>query len=136
MKNSDVVFDENLEFYTPIGETSKEICIVLSDDLNASEEALTDKYKSQISGFINDYSKWYEKALIVIKAWSEKKYNITSEGNNIQLINIFILFEQGESELYGLEFGIDFDIEHGCGLKITTDDYHIIEIGNADIAFC
>jgi len=136
MKNSDVVFNGNLECYTSIGETSKEVCIVLSDDLNASEEELTDTYKSQIAGFINNYSRWYEQVLIAISEWSEKKYNTISQDNNIQLINIFILFEQGENTLYGLEFGIDYDIEHGCGLKLATDDYQIVAIGNADIAFC
>ncbi|MCF6220144.1 MAG: hypothetical protein L3J65_03440 [Robiginitomaculum sp.] len=136
MKNTDVVFDENLEFYISIDGVSKEVCIVLSDDLNSSEEGLTDIYKAQISSFINDYSRWYEGALIAINEWSQKEHDIASQDNNIQLLNIFILFDQGASELYGLEFGVDCDIEHGCGLKITTDDYQIIEIGNADIAFC
>lgn len=136
MNNSDVIFDGNLEFYASIDETRNEICVVLSDALNASEEQLTDKYKSQIAGFINDYSKWYEKALATINDWSQKEYNTAPKESNIRLLNIFILFEQGENELYGLEFGIDCDSEHGCGLKINNDDFQIIEIGNADIAFC
>ena len=136
MNSNDIVFDENLEFYTSIGEANNEICVVLSDDLKAAEEELTDEYKAQISGFINDYSKWREKAFIAINDRSKKEYSDTSEENNIQLLNIFVLFEQGESELYGLEFGVDCDIEHGCGLKISRDDYKIIGIGNADIAFC
>ena len=53
-------------------------------------------------------------------------------------IKIFILFEQNECELFGLGFRTEFDIEHGCGIKIKVEDgnYNIVEIGTADIAFC
>ena len=136
LNSNDIVFDENLEFYTSIGEANNEICVVLSDDLNATEEDLTDEYKTQISGFINDYAKWHEKVFNAVNDWSENKYCDRPEENNVQLLNIFVLFEQDESELYGLEFGIDCDNEHGCGLKISKDGYEVIEIGTADIAFC
>ena len=52
------------------------------------------------------------------------------------LLHIFVLYEQSDSEVYGLEFRTKFDIEHGCGLKMEGDTFEIIEIGSADIAFC
>ena len=136
LNSNDIVFDENLEFYTSFGEANNDICVVLSDDLKATEEDLTDEYKTQISEFINDYAKWHEKVFNAVNDWSRKKYCDMLEDNHAQLLNIFILFEQGERELYGLEFAIDCDIEHGCGLKISKDGYKIIEIGTADTAFC
>ncbi|MGG6229986.1 hypothetical protein [Tenacibaculum sp. SDUM215027] len=136
MNNNDVIFDEDLEFYTSIEVSNNEICVTLSDALEASEEELTESYKSQIATFINSSSIWYEKAATAIINWAKKELNIEVNQNNIKLMNIFVLYEQNEQELYGLQFRVDFDIEHGCGLKIKGDDFEITEIGDGDVAFC
>ena len=51
---------------------------------------------------------------------------------------IFILFEQDEPTLFGLSFRTEFDVEHGCGIKLKGNDqqFEIVEIGCADVAFC
>ena len=68
-----------------------------------------------------------------IRSYIPKKSNIF-----VHYTKIFILFEQNECELFGLGFRTEFDIEHGCGIKIKVEDgnYNIVEIGTADIAFC
>ncbi|MDH7446819.1 hypothetical protein [Aquimarina sp. 2201CG14-23] len=136
MNSSDVLFDENLELYTSINESSNQICITLSDDLDASEEELTEKYKSKIAKFINDSSKWYEIAILAVINRGKNEYNKEVQKNDIQLMNVFVLYEQDEKELFGLQFRVSFDIEHGCGLKITGDNYEITELGDGDVAFC
>jgi hypothetical protein len=136
MNSKDVIFDENLEFNTLINESNNEICIVLSDDLNSSEEELTEKYKSQIARFINDSLKWYEKVVTDIISWAKDEYKTDAQKSDIELKNVFILYEQDEQELYGLQFRVAFDVEHGCGIKINTKDFEIVEIGDGDVAFC
>ncbi len=53
---------------------------------------------------------------------------------DIMLLDIFVLFEQTSAELYGLEFWVECDVEHGCGLKM-DGNYTILEIGMAEVAF-
>lgn len=137
MSSNDIVFDENLELYTSIKDIKDQVCIILSDALNSSEEELSEKYKSQIASFINSSSDWYEKAIGTVKDWARKKYNVEAvQKSDIELMNIFILYEQNEKELFGLQFRVAFDIEHGCGLKLNTDGYQILEVGESDVAFC
>lgn len=136
MNSNDVIFDDNLEFYTSIAQSSNQICIKLSDNLDASEEELTENYKSQIARFINDSSKWLEIATQAVMNRAKNEYNTEVQKNDIQLMNLFVLYEQDEKELYGLQFRVSFDIEHGCGLKIASDSYEITELGDADVAFC
>lgn len=50
-------------------------------------------------------------------------------------MNMFILYEQDEKELYSLQFRETFDIGRGCGLKLNTNGYQIYEIGESDVAF-
>jgi hypothetical protein len=135
MKSNEIIFDENLEMYIFSKELNTEICISLSDSLSASEEELTEEYKNKIANFINNLSSWYNEAVESIVKRAEQIYAIEAKGKDLQLMNIFVLFEQNEDELYGLEFRTEFDVEHGCGLKIRGIDYKIIEIGTGEIAF-
>lgn len=58
--------------------------------------------------------------------------------SDIELMGIYILFEQNEYELFGLAFRLEFEIEHGCGIKIKINEgkYEIIEIGTGEVAYC
>ena len=136
MKSEDIIFDENLEMYISPPELNDEVCLCLSDSLFASEEELTEEYKSKITDFINNLSKWYKKAVESVIKRAKQIYDIEAKDKDLQLMNIFILFEQNEDELYGLGFNTTFDIEHGCGLKIFGNNFEIVEIGTADVAFC
>ena len=114
MKSNEIIFDENLEMYIFSDELSTEICISLSDSLSASEEELTEEYKNKIANFINNLPNWYNEAVKSVVKRAEQIYAIEAKSKDLQLMNIFILFEQDENELYGLEFRTEFDVEHGC----------------------
>jgi hypothetical protein len=138
MKSNEIVFDENLEMYIHPNNFSKEICLTLSDGLLASEEELTDEFREKIANFINDIQYWYNKSVNAVLKDAKQTYDIDAKQEDVRLINIFVLFEQDENELFGLEFRAEFDIEHGCGLKIKgkKDNYEIAKTGTGDVAFC
>jgi len=137
MKTEDLVFDENFENYFSIEQQSDEICLTLSDSLAAVEEDLSEDYKYKIVDFINKSDKWYNEFKGYIAEWAKGEYNIETQQESYVLINVFVLFEQSESQIFGLEFGVDFDEEHNCGLKVRAieDRFEIFEIGTGDVAF-
>lgn len=137
MKSKDIAFDEYLEMNFLSKELKKEVRLTLSDGLYASEEDLKEEYRMKIANFINNMSSWYNKAVDAIAQRAGDVYKISDiRENDVELISIFILFEQDEDELYGLNFRVKFDEEHGCGLKIKGNDFEIIEVGTGDVAFC
>jgi hypothetical protein len=136
MKPEDVVFDEDFEMQIFIPELNRNIRLVISDDLFASEEELTEEYKSRIAAFINSISRWHPEAVNGVLQWARQIYALEAEEKDVRLLSIFILFEQNEDELFGLEFSVEFDREHGCGLKITGKNFEIVEVGTGDVAFC
>lgn len=136
INSDDIVFDEDLMFYTSIEGLKEEAYLILSDGLYAAGEELSENYKSQIAAFLNKAPDWYPKAIQAIKDWAQKEYNLdTVSENDIELLNVYILYEQKDKELYGLEFSVDFEEEHGCGIKITEEDFKIMEIGEGHVAF-
>jgi hypothetical protein len=138
MKCNEIIFDENLEMYVQPNNFTKEICLTLSDGLSASEEELTDEYKEKIVSFINNIQDWYNKSVNAVLNYAKQTYEIEAKQEDVRLINIFVLFEQDEDGLFGLEFRTEFDVEHGCGLKIKgkKENYEITNIGTGDVAFC
>ena len=138
MRETKIKFDKDLSKEIFIRKINKKIRLILSDDLDASEEKLSDSYCKKIADFIDNFSKWYNKCMDAVKEWGENIYHINIEYDEIKLLKIFILFEQNECEYFGLGFRTEFDIEHGCGIKIKVEDgnYNIVEIGTADITFC
>ena len=138
MKATEIFFNEDLEMYVSLKDLDDEVCITLSDSLSASEEELTEDYKGKIASFVNNMPQWYSRACNSIIAWAKDTYKIDAHVQDIELINIFVLFEQNEDELFGVEFRVEFDVEHGCGIKIKVDNgkYDIIEVGTGDVAFC
>ena len=110
----------------------------LLEKLGYTEEELTEDYKGKIASFVNNMPQWYSRACNSIIAWAKDTYKIDAHIQDIELINIFVLFEQNEDELFGVEFRVEFDVEHGCGIKIKVDNgkYDIIEVGTGDVAFC
>lgn len=138
MKATEIIFNEDLEMYVFLKDLDDEVCITLSDSLSASEKELTEDYKGKIASFVNNMPQWYSRAYNSIIAWAKDTYKIDAHVQDIELINIFVLFEQNEDELFGVEFRVEFDVEHGCGIKIKVDNgkYDIIEVGTGDVAFC
>lgn len=139
MKVCDLQFDEDLETSIFLDALKKKVRIVLSDDLEASEQELTEEYKEKIVQFLEEISIWYNKTIDAVKQYADNKYSIKDiSDSDIELMAIFILFEQDEPTLFGLSFRTEFDVEHGCGIKLKGNDqqFEIVEIGCADVAFC
>ena len=139
MKVCDLQFDEDLETSVFISALKKKVRLVLSDDLETSEQELTEEYKEKIVQFLEEISIWYNKTIDAVKQYADGKYGIKDvSSNDIELMAIFILFEQDEPDLFGLSYRTKFDVEHGCGIKLKSNDqqFEIVEIGCADVAFC
>ena len=139
MKVCDLQFDEDLETSVVISALKKKVRLVLSDDLEASEQQLSEEYKQKIVQFLEEISIWYNKTIDAVKQYTDDKYGIKDvSSNDIELMAIFILFEQDEPDLFGLSYRIEFDVEHGCGIKLkgNNQQFEIVEIGCADVAFC
>ena len=139
MKVCDLQFDEDLETSVFISALKKKVRLVLSDDLEASEQQLSEEYKQRIVQFLEEISIWYNKTIDAVKQYADGKYGIKDVSEtDIELVAIFILFEQDEPTLFGLSYRIEFDVEHGCGIKLKGNDqqFEIVEIGCADVAFC
>ena len=139
MKVCDLQFDEDLETSVFIDALKKKVRIVLSDDLEASEQELTEEYKQRIVQFLEEISIWYDKTTVAVKQYADNKYSIKDiSDTDIELMAIFIRFEQDEPDLFGLSYRTKFDVEHGCGIKLkgNNQQFEIVEIGCADVAFC
>lgn len=139
MKVCDLQFDEELETSIFLDALKKKVRIVLSDDLEASEQELTEEYKEKIVQFLEEISIWYNKTTIAVKQYADNKYSIKDiSDSDIELMAIFIRFEQDEPALFGLSYRTEFDVEHGCGIKLkgNNQQFEIVEIGCADVAFC
>lgn len=139
MKVCDLQFDEDLETSIFLDALKKKVRIVLSDDLEASEQELTEGYKEKIVQFLEEISIWYNKTTIAVKQYADNKYSIKDiSDSDIELMAIFIRFEQDEPALFGLSYRTEFDVEHGCGIKLkgNNQQFEIVEIGCADVAFC
>ena len=139
MKVCDLQFDEDLETSVFISALKKKVRLVLSDDLEASEQELTEEYKQRIVQFLEEISIWYNKTTIAVKQYADNKYSIKDiSDSDIELMAIFIRFEQDEPALFGLSYRTEFDVEHGCGIKLkgNNQQFEIVEIGCADVAFC
>ena len=119
MKVCDLQFDEYLETSVVISALKKKVRIVLSDDLEASEQELTEEYKEKIVQFLEEISIWYDKTTVAVKQYADNKYSIKDiSDSDIELMAIFIRFEQDEPALFGLSYRTEFDVEHGCGIKL------------------
>lgn len=139
MKVCDLQFDEELETSIFLDALKKKVRIVLSDDLEASEQELTEEYKEKIVQFLEEISIWYDKTIDAVKQYADNKYSIKDiSDSDIELMAIFIRFEQDEPALFGLSYRTEFDVEHGCGIKLkgNNQQFEIVEIGCADVAFC
>ena len=139
MKVCDLLFDEDLETSVFISALKKKVRLVLSDDLEASEQQLSEEYKQRIVQFLEEISIWYNKTIDAVKQYADNKYSIKDISDyDIELMAIFIRFEQDEPALFGLSYRTEFDVEHGCGIKLkgNNQQFEIVEIGCADVAFC
>ena len=139
VSNKDIYFGDELETSIFLNALKKKVRLVLSDDLEASEQELTIEYKEKILQFLEEVSIWYDKTTVAVKQYADNKYRVKDiSDSDIELMAIFIRFEQDEPALFGLSYRTKFDMEHGCGIKLkgNNQQFEIVEIGCADVAFC
>ena len=139
VSNNDIYFGDELETSIFLDALKKKVRIVLSDDLEASEQELTEEYKEKIVQFLEEISIWYDKTTVAVKQYADNKYSIKDiSDSDIELMAIFIRFEQDVPALFGLSYRTEFDVEHGCGIKLKDNNqqFEIVEIGCADVPFC
>ena len=122
-------FDVHNEMYVSIPEEKEKVCLILSDSLEVINEELTLPYKVKLDNLLDQSSVWYPKAL-------EKIQEEFPELAHARLLSIFILSEQTDIDLiFGLEFGLREDSEHGRGLKFSLDSFEILEYGIGEVAY-
>ncbi|KPN70569.1 hypothetical protein [Neisseria sp. 83E34] len=128
MKVSDLKF-EDFETEITIPEETNEITLVISDGLDSAYELLSREFKDRIVNFINNSASWYPIA-------HERINQEFSSSIDSKLLSVYILSEMSDSTLiFGLEYHIEEDREHGRGIKI-TENMEIIEYGLGDVAIC
>ena len=129
MKSSDIKFNSELQMPVKIDQEPKPVVLEIADSLDAAEQKLRQPYKEKIAKFLNSSESWYPVSIKKIK-------DETPKPGKIRLLQIFILSEQdADSLVFGLEFRIDADVEHGRGLKIDGETLEILEWGIGEVAF-
>ena len=116
-------FDVHNEMFVSIPEEREKVCLALSDSLEVINEELTSSYKAKLDNLLDQSSVWYPRAL-------EKIQEEFPELEHARLLSIFILSEQRDGDqIFGLEFGLREDSEHGRGLEFSLKSLEILEYG-------
>ena len=85
--------------------------------------------KQNFDHLLDQSSVWYPKAL-------EKIQEEFTDLSHARILSIFILSEQSDVDLiFGLEFGLREDSEHGRGLKFSLNSFEILEYGIGEVAY-
>ena len=122
-------FDIHNEMNVAIPEEKEKVCLALSDSLEVVNEELTSSYKAKLDNLLDQSSVWYPKAL-------EKIQEEFTDLSHARILSIFILSEQSDVDLiFGLEFGLREDSEHGRGLEFSLKSLEILEYGLGEVAY-
>lgn len=122
-------FDVHNEMFVSIPEEREKVCFVLSDSLEVINEELTSSYRAKLDNLLDQSSVWYPKAL-------EKIQGEFPDLAHARLLSIFILSEQRDTDLiFGLEFGLREDSDHGRGFKVSLNSLEILEYGLGEVAY-
>ena len=122
-------FDVHNEMFVLIPEEREKVCLALSDSLEVINEELIPSYKAKLDNLLDQSSVWYPKAL-------EKIQEEFPRLKHARLLSVFILSEQRDIDLiFGLEFGLREDSEHGRGLKFSLNSLEILEYGLGEVAY-
>lgn len=132
VKKINLEFDEDYCAEVYISEQNEEILLYLSDSLEVIDELpdIPKSYEKSIMTLISNSEKWYRQAI-------EKIEEELIDTTKIKLMCIYILTEPNDEPLiFGLQFRVSSDVEHGRGMKVEDGTMNIIDYGLADIAFC
>lgn len=129
MDGSEVKFSSKRKMPVHLGQQAESILLELSDSLEAAEQELEPSYKQRIADFVNASDTWYPSAIDRLKAEENPP-------GKIRLLQIFVLSEPtAQSMVFGLEFRVAFDVDHGRGMKVDAGTLKILEYGHGEIAF-
>lgn len=112
------------EFYIP--QSYKPILADLSLPLEESARPLTQELKDKVARLINLSATWYPLAV--------KKIKDEFNGNvDLRLVGLNILTDETQKEfIFGLNFDVSKDEEHGIGLQMSFPSFEIIKHGDAE----
>ena len=78
---------------------------------------------------------WINHQYGIQKPWKKIQEEFT-DLSHARILSIFILSEQSDVDLiFGLEFGLREDSEHGRGLKFSLNSFEILEYGIGEVAY-
>lgn len=102
--------------------------LAISDDLDSAYERITLQQQQRIWRFLDQSDIWLTLA--------EERIREEFPGNTeLILVVVRILSELSDEDLvYGLQFWVSKDIEHGRGVKMREGDFSIIDYGTAEVS--
>ena len=108
MKPEDIALNElcMFEFYIP--QSDKPILADLSLPLEEGARPLTQELKNKVAGLINLSTTWYPLGLNILTDETQKEF------------------------IFGLNFDVSKDEEHGRGLQMSFPSFEIIKHGDAE----
>lgn len=126
MKPEDIALNElcMFEFYIP--QSDKPILADLSLPLEEGARPLTQELKNKVARLINLSATWYPPAV--------KKIKDEFNGDvDLWLVGLNILTDETQKEfIFGLNFDVSKDEEHGRGLQMSFPSFEIIKHGDAE----
>lgn len=129
MEANNIVLNElfMMEFYIP--QSNKPILLNLSLLLEEGKYSLTDDLRKKISDLINKSEDWYPVAVERIK-------KELGDCTSLWLVELNILTNGTTQDfIFGLNFDVSDDEEHGRGMKMLFPSMKIIEYGDAEVSF-
>ncbi|ASY39865.1 hypothetical protein [Taylorella equigenitalis] len=124
-----IILNESNEFEMSIDipQEENEIFLSISDDLESAYQEISKENQLRIWNFIERSDNWL--------ALAKARIKVELPSAEVQLLRINILSELDEEDLvFGIQFWVSEDREHGRGMKIRHSDLFIIDYGIADVA--
>lgn len=125
--------DEGFEVLVDVKGGVGEIFLSISDDLDSAYEPVGDESRERIRRFIDRVEEWLPVAERRLEADASSIDPADDEA--FKLVRIAILSELADADLvFGLQFRVSGDVEHGRGMKIRESDFGILDYGSAEVA--
>ena len=131
--------DEGFEVLVDVKGGVGEIFLSISDDLDSAYEPVGDESRERIRRFIDRVEEWLpvaERRLEADASSIDPADDIhPADDEAFKLVRITILSELVDADLvFGLQFWVSGDVEHGRGMKIRESDFAILDYGSAEVA--
>ncbi|MGM0123882.1 hypothetical protein IGI37_001256 [Enterococcus sp. AZ194] len=135
LKATELLFDDDLELSFHFSKTGKNVRLNV-DTLETDETTLQLTYNEMIAKFINQQENWYDQVIASIISEQQDEFGMGMKSADFELLVIYVLPEEANSLIFGLQFHSVHDEEHGVGVKLVGDSFEVLSIGSAEEAFC